>query len=61
MNDEQKQQMIKQRLAQYEQQVLSLEMDKVALLAVEDTEGVKVIDTRIEAIRKAMTAVEGMM
>lgn len=61
MNDEQKQQMIKQRLAQYEQQVFSLEMDKVALIAVEDTEGVKNIDTRIEALRKAMSAVEGMM
>lgn len=61
MNDEQKQQMIKQRLAQYEQQVFSLEMDKVALQAVEDTEGVKNIDMRIEALRKAMIAVEGMM
>ncbi len=61
MNEEQKQQMIKQRIAQYEQQVFSLEMDKVALQAVEDTEGVKNIDMRIEALRKAMTAVEGMM
>lgn len=61
MTDEQKQQMIKQRLAQYEQQVFSLEMDKVALVAVEDTEGVKNIDVRIEALRKAMSAVEGMM
>lgn len=61
MTDEQKQQMIKQRLVQYEQQVFSLEMDKVALVAVEDKEGVKNIDVRIEAVRKAMSAVEGMM
>lgn len=61
MTDEQKEQMIKQRLAQYEQQIFSLEMDKVALLAVNDTEGVKNIEARIEALRKAITAVEGMM
>ncbi|KAA8747101.1 hypothetical protein [Paenibacillus sp. UASWS1643] len=61
MNEEQKQQMVKQRLQQYEQQIFSLEMDKVALVAVEDTEGVKNIDIRIEAVRKAHSAVAGMV
>lgn len=61
MNEEQKQQMIKQRLSQYEQQIFSLEMDKVALQAVDDTEGVKNIDVRIDAVRKAHDAVAGMV
>lgn len=61
MNDEQKQQMIKQRLQHYEQQIFSLEMDRTALLAIDDNEGAKNIDTRIEALRKAYSAVEGMM
>lgn len=61
LTDEQKKKMIEQRLAQYDQQIFSLEMDKTALLSVADDKGVQSIDERIEALRKARVAVEGMM
>jgi len=57
---EQRKSMIEQRLVQYKQQVFSLQMDRTALEAIEDTEGIKSIDQRIEAIRKAYSAVERM-
>lgn len=58
---DQKKAMIQQRLDMYKQQMFSLEMDKIALQAVNDEEGIKSIDERIEALRKAYKAVEGMM
>ncbi|MNN75288.1 hypothetical protein D3C81_1915810 [compost metagenome] len=58
---DQKKALIQQRLDMYKQQMFSLEMDKIALHAVNDEEGIKSIDERIEALRKAYKAVEGMM
>ncbi|OZB90057.1 hypothetical protein [Paenibacillus sp. XY044] len=58
---EQRKSMIEQRLIQYKQQIFSLQMDRAALESVEDCEGIKSIDQRIEAIRKAYSAVERMM
>lgn len=61
LKTEQKKAMIEQRLDAYKQQIFSLEMDRIALKSLDDTEGVKSIDTRIEALKKAYEAVEGMM
>lgn len=61
LTKEQKEAMIIQRLEQYKQQVFSLEMDRTALESVGDKEGIKSIDERIEALRKAYKAVEGMI
>lgn len=58
---EQKKSLIEQRLSEYKTKLFSLEMDKTALLAVGDTQGVESIDQRIEAIRKAHNAVQGMI
>ncbi|MGG3454251.1 hypothetical protein [Paenibacillus rhizolycopersici] len=58
---DQKKAMIQQRLDMYKQQMFSLEMDKIAIQAVNDEEGIKSIDERLEALRKAYKAVEGMM
>ena len=60
LTKEQKEAMIVQRLEQYKQQIFSLQMDRVALESAGDEEGCKSIDKRIEALRKAYTAVEGM-
>ncbi|MNV22520.1 hypothetical protein D3C71_1134970 [compost metagenome] len=58
---EQRQQMIDQRLEQYKVQLFQLSMDRTALESAGDTAGVQSVDKRIEAIRKAYSAVEGMV
>ena len=58
---EQKKTMIEQRLQMYQQQIFSLQMDRIALEAVDDHDGIKSIDKRIEALQKAHTAVQGMI
>jgi hypothetical protein len=60
MNQNEKNAMIDARLKQYEQQIFALEIDRTALMAIEDTEGIKGIDQRIESLRKAYKAVEAM-
>ena len=52
--------MINAQLKQYEQKMFQLEMNKTAVLANGDAEGAKDIEARIEALKKAYTAVEGM-
>jgi len=52
--------MIDAQLKVYEQQIFKFEMNKTAILANDDIEGGKDIDKRIEALRKAYKAVEGM-
>lgn len=61
MNEEQKKEMVRQRLQQYERILFSLEMDKTALLAAGDNAGVVGVESRITAVRKAHSAVEGMI
>lgn len=61
LTTEQRKSMIEQRLLQYQQQIFSLQMDRTALEVVNDTKGIQTIDERIEALRKAYKAVEGMM
>lgn len=61
LTTEQRKSMIEQRLLQYQQQIFSLQMDRTALEVVNDTKGMQTIDERIEALRKAYKAVEGMM
>lgn len=61
LTTEQRKQMIEQRLFQYQQQIFSLQMDRTALEVVNDTKGIQTIDERIEALRKAYKAVEGMI
>ncbi|MCM3703791.1 hypothetical protein [Paenibacillus macerans] len=58
---EQKKAMVKQRIQQYGQILFSLEMDKTANLAIENTEEVARIENKIEEVRKAQKAVEGLI
>lgn len=60
LNEDQKKAMVQHRLDQYMQQLFALQLDRAALLANEDTQGVESTDQRIAAIQKAYTAVEGM-
>jgi hypothetical protein len=50
----------KERLEQYKRQLFTLNMDNRALEAVQDKEGVKGVEQRIEALEKAYKAVEAM-
>lgn len=49
-----------QRLNEYKQKIFMLQMDLVALKTVNDTEGIKLITDRIEALVKAYKAVKEM-
>lgn len=60
LNEDQKKAMVQQRLDQYKQQLFALQLDRAALLANDDTQGVESTEQRIAAIQKAYTAVEGM-
>lgn len=60
LNEDQKKAMVQQRLEQYKQQLFSLQLDRAALLANNDTQGVESTDQRIAAIQNAYTAVEGL-
>lgn len=60
LNEDQKKAMVQQRLEQYKQQLFALQLDRVALLANNDTHGVESTDQRITALQKAYTAVEGL-
>lgn len=60
LNEDQKKAMVQQRLEQYKQQLFALLLDRAALLANNDTQGVESTDQRVEAIKKAYTAVEEM-
>ncbi|OMF98176.1 hypothetical protein [Paenibacillus sp. FSL R7-0337] len=60
LNEDQKKAMVQQRLDQYKQQLFALQLDRAALLANDDTQGVESTEQRIAAIQKAYAAVEGM-
>jgi len=60
MTKDERNAMIDVQLKQYEQKMFQLEMNKTAVLANGDEECAKDIEVRIEALRKAFTAVEGM-
>lgn len=49
-----------QRLNEYKQKIFMLQMDLVALKTVNDTEAIKLITDRIEALVKAHKAVKEM-
>ena len=57
---EQKKKMIERRLQEYSSKIFSLEMDRKALEAIGDEEGVKNTDQRLDSLRKAYEAVKGM-
>jgi hypothetical protein len=57
---EQKNRMIDDQIKQYQVKIFQLEMVKTALFANDDVDGVNDADKRIEALRKAITAVTGM-
>lgn len=61
MTKEQKEKMIQRRLEEYAAKLFALEMDKTALEAIGDTEGVTNTVQRMESLRKAYEAVKGMM
>jgi hypothetical protein len=58
---EEKQKMIDYRIKEYEVRIFDLTMNRTALEAVNDFEGIKVIDSRIEGLRKGIEAVRGML
>ena len=60
MTKDEKNQMIDNQIKQYEVKMFQLEMTKTALLANDEKKGADDTDKRIEAIRKAITAVQGM-
>lgn len=60
MTKEQRNEMIDQRITEYEHKLFALRMDKTALEAVGDTEGVSNTDQRIKALELAVRAVEAM-
>lgn len=60
LSDDQKKAMVQQRLDQYKQQLFALQLDRAALSANDDKQGVESTDQRIAALQKAYTAVEGM-
>jgi len=60
MTKDERNAMIDAQLKIYEQKIFQFEINKTAILANDDVQGSKDIDTRIEALRKAYTAVEGM-
>lgn len=60
LTEEQKGKMIQRRLEEYSSKIFALEMDLKALEAIEDVEGINTTNQRIEALRKAYTAVEAM-
>jgi hypothetical protein len=60
MTKEEKNQMVDAQLKQYERQIFQMEMTKTGLLANDDVEGAKGMDSRIETLRKAYEAV-GLM
>lgn len=61
ITEDQKKNMIERRLSEYTAKIFSFEMDRTALVAIGDEEGIKTTDERIESLRKAYEAVEGMM
>lgn len=60
LTKEQKNKMITRRLEDYSAKIFSLEMDLNALVAIDDKEGIKTTEQRLESLRKAYTAVEVM-
>lgn len=60
LSKEEKNTMIDAQLKEYEQKIFVLEMNSVALLANEDTDGARGVQSRIESLKKAHAAVELM-
>lgn len=60
LTKEQKNQMVDDKVLQYEAKIFELEMNRTALVANDDPKGASAIDTRIIALRKAIEAVSGM-
>lgn len=60
MTKDEKNQMIDNQVKEYEIKLFQLEMTKTALLANDDEQGANSTDSRMEALRKAITAVKGM-
>ena len=61
LTQEQKEKMIRHRLDEYKAKIFTLEMDRSALEAIGDDNGVKNTEQHIEALRKAYEAVERMI
>jgi len=61
LTKEQKKQLINERLSMYSAQIFKLEMDKVALEVNLDVAGANDIGKRIDALKKASAAVQGMI
>lgn len=57
---DQRNQMIDSRIQEYEAKIFDMEMNIVALDAIGDATGVLTSNARIEALRKAIEAVNGM-
>ena len=57
---EQKNEMIDARILEYSMKIFTLEMDRKALEAIGDSEGIQSIDQRIESLKTASSAVESM-
>jgi hypothetical protein len=61
LTTEEKQKMIEHRIKEYEVRIFDLQMNRTALESVNDQDGIKAMDGRVEALRKAVEAVRGMM
>lgn len=61
VKDEHKKKIVEQKLLEYEVKMYVIEIDKVALSAIGDMDGIAQLDMRLESLKLAHAAVKEMI